>query len=165
MRLKWRDIEDAVARMCDYWQHQPVTSVYGIPTGGCFVALMVSRRLDLPMLDFVGMTSLVVDDLIDSGDTMRPYVQRGHHGDALFRKAHSPQFLAPSSTLVSGWIQFPWEHEPAPLDAAMRLLQFCDRPSDKLKSEADALLRALVRPHGRATLLGLLEISDADFVP
>ena len=153
MRLKWRDIEDAVARMCDYWQHQPVTSVYGIPTGGCFVALMVSRRLDLPMLDFVGMTSLVVDDLIDSGDTMRPYVQRGHHGDALFRKAHSPEFLSPSATLVSGWIQFPWEHEAAPLDAVVRLLQFCDVPNDDLLGKARTFLAAISTADGRQKLL------------
>jgi Predicted phosphoribosyltransferases len=117
------------------------------------------------MLDEPQPRSLVVDDLIDSGDTMRPYAEKGYHTDALFHKPHSPHVLAPTSVLVEGWIKFPWEHEAAPIDALVRLLQFCGRPNETLRSEADALLAALVRPHGRATLLGLLEISASDFDP
>lgn len=155
MQLNWLHVERAVDRLCDHWQHEPqVVSVFGIPTGGCFVALLAATRLDLPMVDEPGTLSLVLDDLIDSGETLRPFVERGHFTDVLFRKPHSPKFDCPTAAEVSGWIKFPWEHEAAPLDAAIRLLQFCGRPNQLIRTEARDLLQHVAEEWGVRTLGG-----------
>jgi GTP cyclohydrolase I len=44
--------------------------------------------------------------------------------DALLTKGIAPADLCPNAERVNGWVQFPWEHDSAPTDAVVRLLQF-----------------------------------------
>ena len=48
-------------------------SIYGIPRGGLVVAVSLSHALNLPMVEVNNITNktLVVDDIIDSGETMQ----------------------------------------------------------------------------------------------
>jgi len=99
--------------------------VYGVPTGGIFVAQELARQsAKLAWSPHIrpGVT-WVVDDLVDSGKTLKPFAD-DHPVDALFRKPQSPERLAPHATEVADWIQFPWEHEASPTDAVVRLLQW-----------------------------------------
>lgn len=101
-------------------------AIYGVPTGGCFVAKEVSNRTGVPHLDQLVYAngSWVVDDLVDSGNTLETYRRLGCKVDALLRKAHSPAELAPHASLTHGWVQFPWEHKAAPEDCLTRLLEY-----------------------------------------
>lgn len=98
-------------------------SVYGVPAGGVPVAIAVASRLELPVVDVPGPKTLVVDDLVDSGNTLSRF-NMGGPVDALIRKPHSPAFLAPAAMTVDGWVRFPWENASAPEDAVVRLLQY-----------------------------------------
>jgi GTP cyclohydrolase IA len=49
------------------------TGVFGVPRGGTLIALELARALELPLLDNPIDGCLVVDDLIDSGRTMKKY--------------------------------------------------------------------------------------------
>jgi hypoxanthine phosphoribosyltransferase len=155
MQLSWHDVQHAVHRVAWQWMYDTrLTGVYGIPTGGCFVALLLAPLLELPLLDAPGPGALVVDDLIDSGNTLRQF--EGKYAiDVLFRKPHSPDLDVPSARLVEGWIHFPWEHESAPVDAAVRLLQFIGRSPDEIKREAPLLVASLRNPTGSAALLAI----------
>ena len=139
--LSWHDVRASVDRMADYWAGQlHVTNIYGVPTGGCFVALLPAHKLDLPMVDEPRTGTLVVDDLIDSGRTLIPYIDNGFIVDVLYKKPHSPSLHLHQVEIIDGWIKFPWEHDTGPLDALVRLLQFLDWPNKSVESAARSLL-------------------------
>ena len=107
------------------WANAGITAVCGVPRGGIIPALMVARELGVPITETPDASTLIVDDLVDSGQTARRLIEAGHHFDALFRKPHTPADIAPYATEVDGWIEFPWEkNETGPTDAVVRLLEF-----------------------------------------
>lgn len=136
-RPDWNDVQAEADRLADRHRSGNYTDVYGIPQGGSFVALMVAERLDLPLTTLANHSYsghddhiLVVDDLVDTGDTARR-VLASHSAatltfDALYRKSWSPEHYAPHATnLLDKWVAFPWERdEGAPTDAVTRLLQY-----------------------------------------
>lgn len=126
IRLTWADIEQEAQKLA---QRTSISSaieyIYGVPSGGAPVALMVARHLDLEIVEepIPGKT-LIVDDLVDSGSTLSKYRDKGYAIDTLYRKPHSPQEIAPNATLVEGWLAFPWEkNDGDPTDAVIRLLE------------------------------------------
>ena len=122
--VTWDEVLDAMRTMMA--RHPNARSVYGVPRGG----LPIATNCGLPMASTLGMLGedkasvLVVDDLVDSGKTLRPYVDLGYAVDALFRKPHSPADIAPDAETAVGWLRFPWEDEEGPEDAVVRLLQW-----------------------------------------
>jgi GTP cyclohydrolase I len=87
---------------------------------------MVASRLNLPMASdyHLGSAILLVDDLIDTGRTMRAYGNTNIR-DAAFRKPYSPIEIAPHARTIDDWLWFPWEHDEGdPEDAVVRILQF-----------------------------------------
>lgn len=123
--VTWADLEVEAERIANKWRGK-VTAVYGIPTGGVPLALMVANRLGLPMADewVLGKATLVVDDLVDTGKTLTKYEQSSYI-DAGFRKPHSPARFAPDARCIDDWLWFPHEHDQGdPHDAVTRLLQF-----------------------------------------
>ena len=127
--LYWEDVEREVEQLCERMP-PGVERLYGVPTGGSFVALLASKRTGLPVLDFPTSVDLpdrtcwVLDDLVDTGYTLRKYLLLGLRADALYRKPRSPIYLAPNAKLIDDWIEFPWEHEGGPVDAVTRLVEF-----------------------------------------
>jgi len=127
--LSWAD----VAALCDKLAAQSSgwTGVYGVPTGGCFPALLLAQRWNIPLLDSPAPGCLVVDDICDSGRTLRPFRAAGNTTEALVRKPASPADLAPGATVVGGWVRFPWEHETGAEDSVVRLLQYIGEDPDR----------------------------------
>lgn len=124
-QVTWQDLETEADRIAETWRDK-VSSVYGIPTGGVPVALMVAQRLGIPVVESysIGNRTLLVDDLIDTGRTMR-HMGETSMRDACFRKPWSPLELAPKARTIDDWLYFPWEHDEGdPHDAVVRLLQF-----------------------------------------
>jgi len=121
MKLTWDDIQTEAARLASRWQTANITGVHGVPSGGAPVACLVAGHLNVPVVDTPTDTTLVVDDLVDSGATLTRYTGRT---DALFRKPHSPAHLAPQARTVDGWLVFPWENDSTPTDAVVRILSF-----------------------------------------
>lgn len=100
--------------------------VYGVPTGGACVALMLAQLF--PRLCVVGAPCqgcVVVDDIVDSGATRERYADYAF--DALVyskRNAYCPATVT-DADVVTEWVQFPWEHVDAPpVDNVRRLLQY-----------------------------------------
>lgn len=124
MNLTWLDISAAASALASRWTGDQITGVYGIPTGGAPVAILVAQSLQLPLLEQPQPGALIVDDLVDSGVTMNRHMSPGTFHDCLFRKPHSPTYIAPEARLVDGWVRFPWERDDGdPTDAVIRLLQ------------------------------------------
>jgi GTP cyclohydrolase I len=147
LRLTWADICQQASKVADRNAGRALSNVYGIPTGGAPVAVLVAERMGLPLVEEpqAGRT-LVVDDLVDTGTTMARYARQGFHCDALYRKPISPTDLAPDATLVDGWLTFPWEKDDGdPTDAVLRLLQHIgeDPTRDGLRDTPRRVVKAL----------------------
>jgi GTP cyclohydrolase I len=120
--VTWLEANHEAIRLANRWEGANLSGVYGIPSGGVPVALLVARLMDLPILEAPQRNALIVDDLVDSGATFANY---DGPKDALYRKPWSPTDVAPDATLVDEWIAFPWEkNDGAPEDGIVRLLQY-----------------------------------------
>jgi hypothetical protein len=119
--LTWAEVLDEAAALAERWRGAELRGVYGVPAGGAPVALMVSAQLGLPVADAPGDGVLVVDDVVETGRTLRRY---GHPADALYRKPLAPSDLAPGAAERAGWLAFPWEHAGPPTDGLVRMLEF-----------------------------------------
>jgi len=145
--LSWADVSEAAYDLATRWRNRRPAAVYGIPTGGAPVAVMVAGALSVPLADKPGPGVLVVDDLIDTGRTLTPYVEAGHLTDVLYRKPWSPAALCPEAEERNTWLRFPWERaDGAPVDAVLRLIQFIgdDPTRDGLLDTPMRVVRALV---------------------
>ena len=111
--LSWDDISEAVDLLCNKIKTDlpEIDSVHGLARGGLIPAAMVSHNLGLPYLPYILPNTLVIDDICDSGETLKdgPGVYTG----VLYYKPHTSCFI-PSiySHLHKGdeWIIFPWEN-------------------------------------------------------
>jgi GTP cyclohydrolase I len=123
--ITWETVRAEAHKIADRHRGAHVTDVYGIPTGGAPVAIMVADALAVPVAESpTPGNSLIVDDLVDTGRTMAQYRKSGYRCDAMFRKSYSPADLAPDATVTDGWLAFPWEKDDGdPTDAVLRLIQ------------------------------------------
>jgi len=128
--LTWHDIQchakELVAR------NPKAKMVWGIPMGGIPVAALTGLPIACPksstveslLASYDPTTTLVVDDIADSGRTLQPYIEAGFLVDSIYRKPYTPAHIAPLATMAKDWVVFPWERSGAPEDAVVRLLQW-----------------------------------------
>ena len=87
-----------------------IDSVTGIARGGLIPAVMLSHKLGVPYTGSVGPNTLVVDDICDSGKTIKdaPGVYTGtlHYKASAIAK---PSVYATLLLNESQWIVYPWE--------------------------------------------------------
>ena len=149
--LTWGDCYHAAGQLWERIKADPPQYLYGVPRGGCTVAAMIQSLvhrdgetiiiLDEPVS---GHHTLVVDDLVDSGATLRGFVEAGHRVEALFRKPGSPLCL--ESVEREGWLTMPWEvrEGTGAEDLVVRLLQYIgeDPTRDGLLETPKRVLKA-----------------------
>ncbi len=83
------------------------SGIYGIKRGGYVVAVYLSHRLNLPILNEPTSGCVVVDELVDSGKTLKKY--ENYHTAVLYRK-DCTEFEADFYVkTINKWIVFDWE--------------------------------------------------------
>ena len=112
MYLYWDDINILVEDLC----HTIVTSgvqiksITGIQRGGLIPAVMISHKLNIPYVTKINGYTLIVDDICDTGKTLKGMV--GNYTAALHYKStasFTPDFYAKEAG--SEWIVYPWERK------------------------------------------------------
>jgi len=112
--LSWDDINNLVDKLCEkIITEQPnIDSIFGLKRGGLIPAVMVSHKLGLPWSDVMLPNTLVVDDICDSGETLKNCI--GGYTAVLHYKPHTSCF-APNiwASIHDGddWIIYPWERK------------------------------------------------------
>ena len=84
--------------------------IFGPPRGGLPVAVALSHQLNLPLfLKPKSKRTLIVDDISDTGKTLKPYAKNYFIATIFYRKqsAVSPAIWIRKKT--NKWIVFPWE--------------------------------------------------------
>jgi hypoxanthine phosphoribosyltransferase len=114
--LSWDDINDLVDKLCEkIITEQPnIDSVHGIKRGGLIPAVMVSHKLGLPWSDVMYPNTLVIDDICDTGVTLRGIV--GCNTAVLHYKPHTSCFKPNIYAQIhkgDEFIYYPWERKDA----------------------------------------------------
>jgi GTP cyclohydrolase I len=161
--VTWSDVEDGVRglhgqivvatqRSAKCWK-----AIYGVPTGGSLIGVMLAQRLNMTMLNCSPLDPgalleshevLVVDDVLDSGKTIAPFIDAGFDCAVLVNKSEDARFDNVYKGLVGppSWLSLPWENTNGdPHDAVTRLLQFigADPNADGLRDTPRRVCDAL----------------------
>ena len=110
--VSWKEIDKLTDKLVRKYRSLKLncTSVYGIPRGGLVVGVILSHKLDLPLVLKPEEKSLVVDDICDSGFTLSKY--KNHYCTATIHCKRNtlvrPLIIA--ETIKNDiWIVYPWE--------------------------------------------------------
>jgi hypoxanthine phosphoribosyltransferase len=143
VRVSWTQI---VVRCRALVPMLPRRPLYGVPRGGEPIAAILAGMLDVPVLEKPRLDAVVVDDLVDSGETMRRYPD--HDFIALYRKAWSP-LTRGAQNVGSVWLVFPWEAE-AEADVGAQALRLAQLLGHDTSQAPDELQRAVCDAAARA---------------
>ena len=111
--LSWSDVNkavDALARNLEpLIADCRIKSVHGFARGGLIVAVMLSHKLEIPVISMGSAMTLYIDDIYDTGKTMET-LQEPRAVLITKTKDIAPIFWG---AVVPGahWIVFPWETE------------------------------------------------------
>jgi len=111
--LSWDDVDDLVNKLCLQIQDSKllINSVMGIKRGGLIPAVMVSHRLNVPYVESLNANTLVIDDICDTGETLRGIIT-GVPTAVLHYKAHTSTFtpsIFAEEHKGDEWVIYPWE--------------------------------------------------------
>ncbi len=111
--LSWDDIGTLVNQLCECIDKSDIeiTSVTGLQRGGLIPAVMVSHKLNVPYVYSIHPTTLVIDDICDTGETLN-FILGGIPTAVLHYKPtakHTPTFYA--QEVGDEWIVYPWERK------------------------------------------------------
>ena len=110
--LTWEEVDDLVnilkQKVLD--ELPEIGSVMGIARGGLIPVVMLSHKLGVPYTNLIDPNTLVVDDICDSGVTIKEapglYTATLHYKESAIVK---PTIYASLLLNESQWIQYPWE--------------------------------------------------------
>lgn len=108
--VKWSDVDKYVDDLT-FQIPDNATGVYGIPRGGLVLAVIISHRCNLPLLQAPCEGCVVVDDIADTGKTLEHYKEKGYYITTMFYHKQSkivPDFWKHEKQ--KEWIIFPWEN-------------------------------------------------------
>jgi len=108
--LRWDEYEAAVVSLAARCAGRPFCGVYGVPRGGLVLAVGLSHRLQLPLLEQPRPGCLVVDDVYETGRTLAPFRQLpGVQVAVWISKVEPGWWQAVEITACQEWLVFPWE--------------------------------------------------------
>jgi hypoxanthine phosphoribosyltransferase len=110
--LSWKNIDDLVNIICHKIIHDfpQIDSVHGVKRGGLIPSVLISHKLNLPWTYEILPNTLVVDDICDSGLTLKNYA--GVYTAVLHYKPHTSDFKPDMwGEIYNGneFIYYPWE--------------------------------------------------------
>ena len=118
--IHWDEIMHTADIISSKIKSENYNSIYGVPRGGLVVAVVLSHKLDLPIVSSIGINkkTLVVDDISDSGETLQDcdYGWKSKFKDSemtsavLFQRkttGYGADFIG--ELIDDEWLVFPWE--------------------------------------------------------
>lgn len=120
IRVTWEQVEAFIEEAEILARRHGTNAVYGLPRGGLVLAVMLSHRLNIPLLLAPAKGCLIVDDICDSGESLLHY-RKNSSGEenndytiiTMFYKENSLG-ITPDHWMRKkhdNWIVFPWEKE------------------------------------------------------
>ena len=125
--VKWWEVKQYIDNLVErlktdvYFHLEECPGIFTFPRGGFILATLLSYKLDLPILSNPAKNCIIIDDIIDTGITMKKYSDlmndKNYFITAMFIKdnqlAEEAQFqcFADYFEFVkkAEWIVYPWE--------------------------------------------------------
>lgn len=112
--VEWSDVDEYINKVAGLIcrSNTTISGVYGIPRGGLIFAVMLSHRLNIPLLSAPCKDCLVIDDIADTGKTLVHYKESGY--------CITTMFYHPQSCVIPDywhhkkedcWVVYPWEEQ------------------------------------------------------
>lgn len=110
--LSWTQFDQAVQLLASRFANSAVTGVYGVPRGGLCLAVALSHAMDRPMLSSPEQSALIVDDVYETGRTLKALkTQLPHASFAVWVSKGCPDWWTAAVVAESSeWLVFPWEN-------------------------------------------------------
>jgi len=112
--LSWSDFGSLVEKLVEKIKKskEKFDGVYGIPRGGLPLAVILSHKLNIPLILEPTENSLITDDISDTGKTLKKTKHKKIA--ALFSTdwtSMRPDFFISMKKSKGDWIVFPWEQD------------------------------------------------------
>lgn len=107
--VRWSDVDSYIDELSSKIP-EDATGVYGVPRGGLVLAVMLSYKCDISLLQAPCEGCVVIDDIADTGTTLEHYKEKGYYITTMFYHKQSkvvPDFWKHEKQ--EEWIIFPWE--------------------------------------------------------
>ena len=114
--LSWDIIETLVDVLAMNIKKSEIDSIMGLPRGGLIPAVMLSHKLNLPLVFEPTEKTLIVDDICDSGETFIEIDSKYPNLKfaCLHLKPHTSKFtphIWAGSWISDDWVVYPWENK------------------------------------------------------
>lgn len=116
-RITWNEVEAYLNAVAERIEPHDFTGVYGIPRGGSVLAAWLSHKLYLPLLADSQPNCIIIDDIFDSGKTLRDHLntkefdKNNMYVTVMFCNPRTNAGLVDFyyKEKEDNWIVFPWE--------------------------------------------------------
>ena len=110
--FSWSEFDksvDHIANQCKFWE---LSGVYGVPRGGLCLAVALSHKLNIKLIEKPSKNSLIVDDVFETGLTLSNFKKiEGANFFVLVSKKKPIWWNAANLSYKKEWIIFPWENK------------------------------------------------------
>ncbi len=105
----WTEVEHYVDKVALLCKGKHFTGVYGLPRGGLIFAVLLSHRMNIPLLMAPCDGCIVIDDIADSGKSLLHFKEKGYFITTMHYKRGSRVIPDYYHTETNDWIVYPWE--------------------------------------------------------
>jgi len=111
LQLSWIQFDLAVETITERYGSRSFAGVYGVPRGGVCLAVALSHALSLPWLPEPKDGCLVVDDVYETGQTLRAICEQVDATFVVWMSKCAPEWWDAATTISADeWLVFPWEN-------------------------------------------------------
>ena len=108
----WSEFDNSVDYISKRCNISELSGIYGVPRGGLCLAVALSHKLNVQIIETPKKDSLIVDDVFETGLTLNKYKSiEGAKFFVLFSKKEPIWWEAVNLSPQKEWIVFPWENK------------------------------------------------------
>ena len=110
--FSWSEFDKSVAYIADQCKFWKLSGIYGVPRGGLCLAVALSHKLNIQLIEKPLKNSLIVDDVYETGFTLSKFKHiDGVNFFVLVSKEKPTWWNTVNICYNKEWIVFPWENK------------------------------------------------------
>ena len=107
----WLEFDNSVDFIANKCKKLKLSGIFGVPRGGLCLAVALSHKLNIQLIEKPLKSSLIVDDVYETGITLSNFKNiEGVNFFVLVSKKKPIWWNAVNLSLKEEWIVFPWEN-------------------------------------------------------
>ena len=108
--FSWSEFDKSVAYIADQCKFWKLSGIYGVPRGGLCLAVALSHKLNIQLIEKPLKNSLIVDDVYETGVTLSNFKNiEGANFFVLVSKKKPIWWNTANFAHNKEWVVFPWE--------------------------------------------------------